>query len=431
MKIQLDPYQKEFLATEGDKILCTGRQVGKTMVCAMDCVEWAIKTDKKGIILMTAPQEFQAETLFNKTLDYISETYPEMLMEGRDSPTKTQIKLKKGIVIRCKTAGVTGFGLRSMTVIRTYVDECSQMPDMTWEAIDPQTLTTGGDTIYISTPFGMQGRFYECWINKDNAYDSFKRFSINSKTCIEERKICRTWTKEQRESGLRKIEQARARMTHKQFMQEYMGEFIESLMQFFPDKLIKACQVLKRGIQGSTMFLGVDVGGRVSESTFMVLERLENGKLRHCESVVENYDLTTMVERQILHLDSKYDFSKIYIDSGGIGAGVFAHLLEDDQTKRKIVPLDSGQKSIEYDPKNPKKKQIMKEDLYNNLLWLMENGDIQLLDDPNIFQSIKSVQFDITESKNLVIFGNYTHIVSALVYAAWCIKDKGLNIYCY
>lgn len=429
MKLQLDPYQKEFLATEGDKILCTGRQVGKTMVCAMDCVEWAIKTDKKGIILMTAPQEFQAETLFNKTLDYISETYPDML--GSDRPTKTQIKLKKGIVIRCKTAGVTGFGLRSMTVIRTYVDECSQMPDMTWEAIDPQTLTTGGDTIYISTPFGMQGRFYECWINKDNTYDSFKRFSIDSKKCIEDRKICRTWTKEIRDKAIIKIEQARVRMTHKQFMQEYMGEFIESLMQFFPDKLIKACQVLKRGRYGGTAFLGVDVGGRVSESTFMVLERLENGKLRHCDSVVENYDLTTLVERQILHLDRRYDFKKIYIDSGGIGAGVFAHLLEDDQTKRKIVPLDSGQKSIEYDPQKPKKKQIMKEDLYNNLLWLMEKGDIQLLDDPNIFQSLKSVQFDITESKNLVIFGNYTHIVEGLIRACWCIKDKGLNIYCY
>ena len=169
----LDNWQRDFLNTKGDKQLCTGRQVGKTLICAIDCVEWAMATDKKGIILMTAPQEFQAETLFIKTLDYLELKYANAIKRGKDRPTKTQIKLKKGIVIRCKTAGVTGFGLRSMTVIRTYVDECSQMPDMCWEAIDPQMLITGGDTVYISTPFGMKGRFYECWINKNGVRKSF------------------------------------------------------------------------------------------------------------------------------------------------------------------------------------------------------------------------------------------------------------------
>ena len=428
--MRLDQWQKDFLATKGDKELCTGRQVGKTMICAIDCIEWTRKTKKKGIILMTAPQEFQAETLFNKTLDYITTKYPEMIKKGKDRPTKTKIVLKKGITIICKTAGVTGFGLRSMTVIRTYVDECSQMYDMTWEAIDPQNLITGGDTIYISTPFGMKGRFYNCWINQDNAYNSFTRFSIDSEKCVRERELCSTWTKEIRDKALIKIEQARARMTKKRFMQEYMGEFIEDLMQFFPDKLTIKCQTLSRSGAGDSCFLGVDVGGRIAESTFEILKK-KGDKLKHVESIVEVYELTTMVERQVIHLDNQYHFKKIYIDSGGIGSGPYAHLLENPQTKRKMVPIDSSQKSIEYDPDKPRKKQIMKEDLYNNLLWLMENDQIQLLDDPEIFQSLKSVQFEITESKDIKIFGNYTHIVEGLIRAAWCVKDKSLNLYCF
>ena len=40
--INLDPWQKEFLNTQGDKILCTGRQVGKSVICGMDAGEYAL-----------------------------------------------------------------------------------------------------------------------------------------------------------------------------------------------------------------------------------------------------------------------------------------------------------------------------------------------------------------------------------------------------
>jgi hypothetical protein len=428
MTLQLDDWQKDFLECKGDKQLCTGRQVGKTEVCARDCVEWAMTTNKKGIILMTAPQEFQAETLFNKTLNYFVENYPKALKKGKDRPTKSEIKLIKGITILCKTTGATGFGLRSMTIIRVYVDECSQIPEMAWEAIDPQSLTTGADTIYISTPFGMKGRFWECWTNKNGAYDSFTRFSIDSETCIKDRKISESWTEEQRTKGLEKIQQAKARMTAKQFMQEYMGQFIEDLMQWFPDELIRKCQTLKRaGLQeGHTYFLGVDIGGRGGdESVFSIIDRTDRKLLEQTECIIEHYDMTTMSERQILHLDSIYHFKKIYIDDGGIGVGVFDHLLEVDQTKRKTISINNSSRALDKD--ETRKKKLLKEDLYNNLLCLMERGEVKLLDDPAIFQSLKSVQFEYTESKEIKIFGNYTHIAESLIRACWGTKDKTLN----
>ena len=73
----------------------------------------------------------------------------------------------------------------------------------------------------------------------------------------------------------------------------------------------------------------------------------------------------------------------------------------------------------------------MKEDLYNNLLNLMEKGNIKLFDDPEILLSLKSIQYEYTDYKNLKIFGNYSHITEALVRAAWCMRDKSLNIYIY
>ena len=434
--LQLDDWQKNFIETKGDKMLCTGRQVGKTECCARDCIEWILKTNKKGIILMTAPQEFQAETLFNKTLNYAMERCKAMISTGKDRPTKSEIKFKKGITIICKTAGTTGFGLRSLTVIRRYVDECAQMPEMCWEAIDPQDLMTGADTIYLSTPFGMKGRFYDCWINKNDAYKSFTRFSIDSEECIKNRKISVSWTEEQRKKGLEKIEQARNRLTKKQFMQEYMGQFIESLMQFFPDELIRACQKAKRPpviSPNRKYYLGVDVGGRGgSETTFEIIEKQTSGitKLIHIENLHVNYEMTTFTEREILHLDNLYHFKKIYIDDGGLGVGIFDHMLETPQVKRRVEAINNSKRNLLPDTEDAQRKTtLMKNDLYDNLLCLMERGEIDLLDDPEVFQSLKSVQFEITENKELVIFGEYTHIAEGIIRAAWCVKDKSLNLW--
>ena len=78
--LTLDKWQKDFLACKGDKILCTGRQVGKTEICAMDCAEYVQKPDNPHPVLMTAPTERQAFNLFDKTLRYLLENYPKSVI---------------------------------------------------------------------------------------------------------------------------------------------------------------------------------------------------------------------------------------------------------------------------------------------------------------------------------------------------------------
>ena len=66
-------------------------------------------------------------------------------------------------------------------------------------------------------------------------------------------------------------------------------------------------------------------------------------------------------------------------------------------------------------------------DLYMNLLELMERGEIHLLDDAEIFLSLKSVQYEYLDSGKVHIFGNDKHCADALVRAAHCSKGKSLN----
>ena len=204
MTLNLDPWQQKFLSTTGDKHLCTGRQVGKSVICAMDAGKYAITNGGK-VVLMIAPTERQAYALFEKTLEHIFQNAKKMVKKGRHRPTKSKISLTNGTIIWCLPTGLTGLGIRFLTINRLYADEASRIPEPVWDAVTPMLLTTGGDTILLSTPFGTEGFFYDVMINKDEAFNSFARFRTDSEKVIRAREICDTWTATQRNPALQML----------------------------------------------------------------------------------------------------------------------------------------------------------------------------------------------------------------------------------
>ena len=115
----------------------------------------------------------------------------------------------------------------------------------------------------------------------------------------------------------------------------------------------------------------------------------------------------------------------MYLDDGGMGVGVFDHLLKDSQTRRKVVAINNSSRSID---RESKRKKLLKEDLYVNTLKLMQSRKLKLWNDDRIAASLMSVQAEETTS-GLKIFGTNTHIAEALIRACWCTRDKGLKIW--
>ena len=68
--------------------------------------------------------------------------------------------------------------------------------------------------------------------------------------------------------------------------------------------------------------------------------------------------------------------------------------------------------------------------MYNNLLAMMESKHIKLLKEDDIFHSLRSIQFELTDGK-IKYAGSDSHITEALIRAAWMIAEKSLNIYIY
>jgi len=273
-----------------------------------------------------------------------------------------------------------------------------------------------GSMDIASTPFGKLHKdgsekfFFKC--SKDK---KFKKFYISAEDCPRHTK---EFLSEQQE-----------KMSKLAYAQEFLAIFTDELRRIFDDELIKRCCTIMREDRPhfnrrSKYYLGVDVAGfGKDDCTYEVFELREDKNIYQVENIVEKRNRTTDTTRKILELNRIYNFKKIGIDDGGIGFGVFSELLEDEATRRKTIALNNASRSLDRD--ETKKKKLLKEDMYYNLLTQMENRHVFLLHDDELKASLASIQEE--EGR---IFGGYAHIAEGINRGVWLAsKGKDLNIF--
>ena len=435
MKLQLDTWQEEILSYDGHILLCTGRRVGKTQIMAIKAGRYMIKHPKSQIVVISISED-QAKLIINMALYYLEQNYRKEIAKKHKKPTLTKIELRNGSTMLARPVGNTGDAVRGFEGNILIIDEASRMPEIAFAAATPVLLTTGGKIWMCSTPFGKQGYFYKSWLNKHKRY---KIWHQSSEEVLNNRKISYSWTKQQKQESLEYLAEEKKDKSELEYGQEYLGLFIEDLRQFFPDKIVIDAQTGKRPNlinKRADHYIGSDVGRLGDDpSTFEIVIKYDDRAV-HVEHQTTKKTLLTQTANHIIGLNINYNFRKIYVDAEGIGIGVFDILISTEATKRKTEALLNSKKIIDY--KASKKgsggrTKMLKEDMYMNLLKVLEQGKIQLLDDPDIFQSFKSIQYEYTTDKRgkpfMHIFGNDSHIVEGLIRAVWCLKQKHLKLF--
>lgn len=406
MEYKLDKWQSDVLATEGNVCLRSGRQVGKSFVIAIKAAEYAVKHPNKRIMVI-ASVERQAFLLFEKILAYMLDKHKYKIKMGKDKPTRHKINLTNKSIIYCFPTGLSGAGIRGFTIDLLIADEAAFIPEDVWTAVTPMLAVTKGKIILLSTPHGKEGFYYECFKRKD-----FTSFHVSSEDCP------------RRDDEFLAAE--RERMTEVQYAQEYLGEFIDELRQFFPDVLIKECMKEYQRIVGER-YGGVDVARLGEDKTIITDGGFTANKVFQQDTVISGSKWrTTKTAAEILKQDRAYSYNKWGIDDAGVGGGVFDELLENDQIKRRIIGMSNATRKVDH---KGRKQKLLKTDMYNHTKAGMEKGKVNLKDSPEVFQSFKSVQFELIDSGDKIrFFGKDTHIVEAFVRAYECTKSKGLNI---
>ncbi len=415
--LTLDPWQKEYCFDPNpnqDNFLLTCRQDGKTTAMSIRSVELCVNHYKKGeFVLINSITEKQAYHMLAKALVYAEVFYPKEIDRSKENkPTKHRVMFKNGTGILCYAAGDSGEGLRGFTIKKLMPDEGSRMSEEYFIATMPMLSVIGGSMDIASTPNGKLHKdgtekfFYKC--SKDPL---FKKYYINAEDCPRHSKEFLAKCKE--------------RLSKLAFAQEYMAVFTDELKRLFDEDLLKKICVLKRKDKINKRvrhYLGVDVAGfGKDDCTYEGVEKFTNGMIEQTINIIEKRNFTTDTTKRILQLNRSYDYIKIGVDDGGPGFGVYSELMQEESTKRKTDALNNSSRSTNLDGNRSKK--ILKEEMYTNLLILMENGRIKLLDDDEILLSLESIQHE--DGK---IFGSYSHVAEGIIRAVWeAEKDKSLE----
>jgi hypothetical protein len=236
------------------------------------------------------------------------------------------------------------------------------------------------------------------------------------------------------------LEDRKKEMSELNYAQEYLGLFLEELRRFFDESLIeRACtgtlptlaeaELMKeRGIRA----MGNDLARMGGDYfTAEVFHRFPNQKIRQIDHYQEKKLLTTRNEDLIVEYNKKWKLNEIGIDAGAgtLGVSVLDHLRNIPGMKNRIIPMNNRKIVID---KDSAEQRLFKEDLYESLKSLMEHDEIVLLNNDDIKNSLRSVQFEIVkdlhDSPKSRIFGKDTHIVEGIVRGVYLANQKHLNL---
>jgi hypothetical protein len=158
-----DEWQVEVLASDHPrKILCCGRQTGKSTVAAILAIHKAL-TEPGSTVLVVAPGERQAKLLFSKAASlYRQAGYPLPAHSER----RTGLELSNGSVIEALPA--VERTTRCYSVDLLLVDEAAAVQDLDYHGILPALIATQGEQVLLSTPRGKRGFFHELWHSEDD-----------------------------------------------------------------------------------------------------------------------------------------------------------------------------------------------------------------------------------------------------------------------
>lgn len=308
-----------------------------------------------------------------------------------------EIELTNGSTILFKSTEQLNRGLTVTGVL--VLDECAYLDDEAIYSILPLVNANNAPIIIASTPFIMEGYYYEMYMQGLQNKENIRTFdwSKNPETS-------RFLTEEKKE--LYKQTMSRAKYTT-----EVLGEFLADGGLLFqgldtaqgnPDPTSKI------------IYLGIDFGTGAEED-YTVLSVINNRGQMVKLYRTNNLSPTQQVEwlcGLILDLASKYTIKTVLCEYNSIGS-VYIDFMKKKLAKRNITLVNwtTSNKS--------------KQDLVTNFQIALENNYVQILPDPVLLNELKKYQAEINAKTKTISYNGYKahdDTVIATMLAYWAYK---------
>ena len=367
-------YQADFLMCNSNRIVFrSGRQVGKTTMCAVKAIQHATTRDK-AVVIILSPTQRQSGLMFRKIRALFKH---KMLYNLLLNESQTMITLKNGSEIH-SLPGNNPDTIRGFSPTLLMVDEAAFVKDEIFVSSEPSLAATNGQMILTSTPFGKSGRFYQSFNE-----DIFAKFHIPSK-------LCPLITAEF-------LENQKASKTEFEYLQEFEGEFIEEADNYFPRSLVASCIAdidIKEQEHQCDYYLGVDCARFGTDETVYCIAQVDKkSKIKIIFFGATSKKPITDIIGRVQELNNKWGFRGVYIDETGLGGGAV------DVLKEKGIPL----KNLDNETKGVTFTLESKEIIYKNLKYQMEKGMISFPKHEKLISQLCDMQYEFTEGGHIKI----------------------------
>jgi phage terminase large subunit-like protein len=414
---KLTKYQAEFAhscLTSKRVIAVFCRQSGKSETTAKIAIIKARLKDKANVLIF-APTDRQTGLMAEK----IGLTIAKMPYHSEfhiDRQTQREFYFSNGSAIICETVGDSGETIRGYTADVIILEEAGSIKDsIVHSVILPMGATKDADIIKIGTPRGMN-HFFESSKNSD-----YKIHRIGWKQAVEEGIVKVSY-----------VEEMKANLPSDRFRTEMEAEFIADEDAYFGYDLIEKC--VKPIPEESTAqpnaeyYLGADIARMGKDSTcFIIMKKTDEGNMVVKIVDIPKCTLDYVIDK-INQLHNSFNFSRIFIDETGLGAGVRDVLARSHNPARALPPGRYGLSKI-YDVIVGVKFTVQsKIDIYSNLKVLMEQGKLSYPHNSKLISQLRDFRYELTANDNVKLHHSeygFDDYCDALALAAQGDKDAG------
>ena len=355
------------------------RQSGKTISTSTKAIHYGFfapllhpKVNERNecVILIVAPTLPQSKIMFGhvKNAFHKSGILDDYLVRETSDELWFRFCDDSGVAkIIVRPAGEEGTSLRGYSPHVIIIDESAYIKESIITALMPAGSATQARFWLISTPAGKSGFFYRAHSQANKRY-------YNGKLVHDEpRTMDMKWTEfhvntddmtdiERDKELLKEIEF----MTKDKYRQEIHAEFLDVGNALIPFELIKESLNSNYELPGNCdYYLGVDISRMGGDETVYLDIAVDNKSNAYVTNIeTESFsDLTDIAERIYKKNKSRF-YKEIFIDSTGLGAGVY------DICKKKNLDTDVYMPIVDVNFRSEK------EIIYTNLTLLFERKKI-------------------------------------------------------
>lgn len=219
--ITLDEWQADFVRSDAPQTaMLIPRQHGKTEASVIKSL-WVATTEPESLILIASPAQrlsdefvLRARTTYNRIGNA-----PALVGDAA-----RRVEFANGSRLLALPGDNDGDTIRGLANVRlAIIDEAARCSDALIAAIRPMLATNKrGQLVYLSTPKGKRGTFYETWVSND---PEWHRIEVEVGSCP---RITPEFLARERKN-----------LGETKYREEYLCEFLDNIDNAFPTTIIE------------------------------------------------------------------------------------------------------------------------------------------------------------------------------------------------